>query len=114
MNRDDEPDVADLVIADIAEKKRMGIAKYGVPLRARNGRDGLVDLYQELLDAVQYVRQVLREREEPSEPLRTLSVRKNPTGSFSPTTVFNVTRHVMQALTQLRDAGLITFEDVEP
>ena len=115
-NRDDEPDIADLVMADLAEKKRMGIAKYGVALRARNGRSGLIDLYQELLDAAQYVRQVIREQETTNEPLRTLIVwprSSNGTEGRRKVMIHNVTRHVMQALIQLREANVITFEDAQ-
>lgn len=41
----------------------MGVQKYGTPLQAHNGRDGLVDLFEELIDAVQYCAQVLIERD---------------------------------------------------
>lgn len=115
VNREDEPDIADLVIADIVEKKRMGIAKYGVPLRAFNRRSGLVDLYQELLDAAQYVRQELRERDaETRERLNPVFV--TATGDFTETGppmlhMVHVTRHVMQALLQLRDAGVIDIAE---
>lgn len=54
--------IAEEVIEDLRERMRQGTAKYGTPLQAFNGRDALVDLYQELLDAVQYLRQVIDER----------------------------------------------------
>lgn len=54
--------IADLVIADLKERKKFGLAKYGTPLQANNGRDGLQDLYEELLDAVQYLKQVIEEQ----------------------------------------------------
>lgn len=56
------PKIVDLVIADMAEKSERGKAKYGTYLQAHNGRDPLVDCYQELLDACQYMRQVLYEK----------------------------------------------------
>lgn len=59
--------VWELVIEDMRERDRMGRAKYGVPLQAHNGRDPLVDLYQELLDAAVYVRQALEERKTTKE-----------------------------------------------
>ena len=59
----DRPAIQDLVLADVAERKRIGIERYGTPLQGFNGRDALVDLYQELLDACVYVRQVLFERD---------------------------------------------------
>lgn len=52
-----------LVVRDMVERDRVGRERYGVPLRAFNGRDGLRDLYEELLDAVVYLRQVLEERD---------------------------------------------------
>jgi len=53
--------ITDMVIADLVERKEFGTAKYGEPLMAFNGRDPLVDLYQELIDAVMYVRQYMTE-----------------------------------------------------
>lgn len=42
------------IMDDLEARARMGEAKYGQRLRAHNGRDALVDLYQELLDAAVY------------------------------------------------------------
>ena len=56
------PAIWPLVIQDFEKRNEVGTAKYGVPLRAGNGRDPLLDLYQELLDAVVYLRQALEER----------------------------------------------------
>lgn len=53
--------ITDLVIEDLIERKEFGTAKYGEPLMAFNGRDPLVDLYQELIDAVMYTRQYMEE-----------------------------------------------------
>ena len=52
-----------MVRADLEERERVGIARYGTPLQPHNGRDALVDLYQELLDACCYVRQLIAERD---------------------------------------------------
>jgi hypothetical protein len=57
------PHIQDLVMADIAERKVQGIAKYGTALQGFNGRDALKDAYQEALDLVQYLRQALYERD---------------------------------------------------
>lgn len=54
----------DLVIQDMQQRDQVGRERYGTPLQAFNGRDALVDLYQELLDAVVYCRQLIEEREE--------------------------------------------------
>lgn len=55
--------VWDLVIADMTERDQIGRQKYGTPLQAGNGRDPLVDAYQEALDLVVYLRQAICERE---------------------------------------------------
>lgn len=57
----DRPHIADLVIADIQERKEQGIAKYGTPLQPFNGRRPLTDAYQEVLDLGQYIRQAIEE-----------------------------------------------------
>ncbi len=51
-----------LVVADMYERDRVGRARYGMPLRAGNGRDALVDAYQEALDLAVYLRQAVEER----------------------------------------------------
>lgn len=45
-----------LVAADMLTRHEFGVAKYGVPLVASNGRDHLADAYQEALDGVVYLR----------------------------------------------------------
>ena len=52
-----------LVRADLEERERIGVERYGTPLRIFNGRDALVDAYQEALDLVCYLRQHLAEQE---------------------------------------------------
>lgn len=58
----DGPPIVDLVMADLAERKRVGIERYGMPLRAFNGRNSLVDAYQEALDLCVYLRQAIEEQ----------------------------------------------------
>jgi hypothetical protein len=53
----------ELVMEDMAERDRVGRQRYGTPLQAFNGRDALVDAYQEALDFVVYLRQVIAERD---------------------------------------------------
>lgn len=53
----------DLVIADMRERDHVGRQRYGTPLQANNGRDALVDAYQECLDLAVYLRQVIEERQ---------------------------------------------------
>lgn len=59
----EQPAVWDLVRADMRVRDHVGRARYGTPLQPHNGRDALVDLYQELLDAVVYCRQAIFERD---------------------------------------------------
>lgn len=57
------PDVQAAVIRDIHARRELGIRRYGTPLQPHNGRDGLRDLYEELLDSVCYLKQLLLERD---------------------------------------------------
>lgn len=59
----DRPAVWDLVIADMKARDQVGRQRYGTPLQPFNGRKALIDLYQELLDAVVYCRQAIYEAE---------------------------------------------------
>lgn len=60
----DGPSMHDLVIEDMRGRKDFGLTKYGSLLQAHNGRDALKDLYDELLDAIVYTRQLIEERGE--------------------------------------------------
>jgi hypothetical protein len=53
--------VLDLVKMDLIARAETGNERYGTYLETHNGRDALWDLYQELLDASMYVRQVIGE-----------------------------------------------------
>lgn len=55
-------DVWLLVLKDMEERRRTGIEKYGVPVRADNGRDHLIDAYQEALDLCVYLRAEIERR----------------------------------------------------
>ena len=63
--RNDNPAIWDLVIADMHERDMMGEKKHGTRLQPFNGRDVLVDAYQESLDLVVYLRQAIYERDNP-------------------------------------------------
>lgn len=60
--RGDGRPVWDLVVDDMRERDNLGRARYNTPLRTRNGRDALVDAYQEALDLSVYLRQEIEER----------------------------------------------------
>lgn len=47
----------DWLIADMKERHELGVKKYGVALQVQNGRDPLVDAYQETLDLLVYTQQ---------------------------------------------------------
>ncbi len=55
-----------LVIEDMKHRRRVGIERYGTPLQPGNGRDALVDAYQEALDLAVYLRQAIEERDNAS------------------------------------------------
>lgn len=59
----DHPPIIDLVTRDLAARAIQGHAKYGCLLRGFNGRNALVDAYQEALDHAMYLRQALYEAE---------------------------------------------------
>ena len=54
-------DVWKLVISDMIDKRSSDVAKHDKPLLAHNGRNLLVDAYQEILDAAVYLRQKIQE-----------------------------------------------------
>lgn len=55
-------DVWSMVMADMADRRNVGIERYGTSLQPHNGRDALVDAYQEALDLAVYLRQAIEER----------------------------------------------------
>ena len=57
------PPLWELVIEDMKKRDHVGRDRYKTPLQANNGRDALQDLYEELLDAAVYTKQVMVERE---------------------------------------------------
>lgn len=56
-------DVAALVHMDIEARIAKGVATYGERLTSHNGRDTLLDAYQEALDLSMYLRQLIYERD---------------------------------------------------
>lgn len=57
-----EGDVWLLVLKDMEDRRQHGIEKYGKPVQPFNGRDPLIDAYQEALDLCVYLRQAIEER----------------------------------------------------
>jgi len=60
----DKPAVWSLVMRDMTERDIFGAEKYGTRLQPGNGRDFLLDAYQEALDLVVYLRGAIYERDE--------------------------------------------------
>ncbi len=61
--RNEHPAVWPLVLADMRQRDLLGRTRYGTPLQPHNGRDALVDAYQECLDLAVYLRQLIYERD---------------------------------------------------
>lgn len=57
----DGPEIVDLVVDDMWQRKELGMQRYGTPLRPFNGRDALWDAYEECLDLAVYLRQTIEE-----------------------------------------------------
>lgn len=57
-------DIYPLVLEDIKARVEAGKQKYGTVLQANNGRDALMDAYQEAIDLVMYLRQKIEEGEQ--------------------------------------------------
>lgn len=57
------PAITDLLITDLQVRDAIGVQRYGKRLCGNNGRDALVDAYQEQLDALKYLRQAIWERD---------------------------------------------------
>jgi hypothetical protein len=58
-----EERVLDLVIQDLNTRAVEGYKKYGTFLMTHNGRNALMDAYQEVLDLAMYLRQLITEME---------------------------------------------------
>ena len=52
---------AKTVSRDIDARMDLGKQKYGTELRSHNGRDSVLDAYQEVLDGMIYIRQAIHE-----------------------------------------------------
>jgi hypothetical protein len=61
--KNDLPAVWPLVIEDMTHRDQLGAMRYGTRLQPHNGRDALIDAYQEALDLCVYLRQAIYERD---------------------------------------------------
>lgn len=53
----------EIVMQDMEARNKLGISKYGKPLTPFNGRDSLIDAYEEVLDLAVYLRNAIIEME---------------------------------------------------
>lgn len=67
--------ITDLLIHDLIERQLLGTQRYGEPLMAFNGRDPLVDAYQELIDLLVYLRQHFEENKVEKAAIMALMLR---------------------------------------
>ena len=58
----EDVDITELLIHDLKSRSEMGKEKYGEVLKPFNGRDALIDAYQEVLDLAVYFKQLIFER----------------------------------------------------
>lgn len=56
QSEDNKAKTLRVMVEDMQKRHEFGVHKYGVPLVAKNDRDHLSDAYQELLDAIVYLR----------------------------------------------------------
>ena len=95
-------DLWPLVVKDMEDRDRLGRARYGIPLRPQNGRDALVDAYQEVLDLSVYLRQEIEERRMLDDALE--AARKVPGfEKVTPATLDRVITSLLDAVTTQRD-----------
>ena len=52
------------IAEDTEARIRLGEKKYGTRLKANNGRDAMLDLYQEVLDGCNYAKQLVIENKD--------------------------------------------------
>lgn len=54
----------DYIAEDTEARIRLGEKKYGTRLKSHNGRDAMLDLYQEILDGINYSKQLVVENKD--------------------------------------------------
>lgn len=101
----------DLVIADMKERDESGSKKYGTRLRAFNGRNALIDAYQEALDLAVYIRQEIEERDTKSAAQATFEFIKIHPGSSQALTLDDYQRRA-RSTAQYPDPVEHTFPNV--
>lgn len=57
-----QTDIGQLVLIDIQARIDAGYEKYGTKLQSHNGRNALIDAYQEAIDLCMHLRQAIEEQ----------------------------------------------------
>lgn len=73
--------IGEAVCDDLEARLKFGLEKYGFPLETHNGRDALMDAYQESLDALNYTGQHRIETIEARDPNDTTSRNRTVTAN---------------------------------
>lgn len=68
--------VVPLVLDDLEARRALGVLTYGGELHTFNGRDALIDAYQEALDLSVYLRQAIAERDAAPDELSRTAARE--------------------------------------
>lgn len=61
--KNDHIDIQSLVLEDVRARRELGIERYGTALQPHNGRDMLLDAYEEALDLAICLKGVIVERD---------------------------------------------------
>jgi hypothetical protein len=68
------PEILQAVVEDFEARIQLGISRYGHPLQTHNGRDAVLDAYEELMDAAHYLKQAYLEGKSPKMRLAYICV----------------------------------------
>ena len=93
------------LIQDLQARVEVGIKQYGMPLETNNGRDALMDCYQEMLDGAMYMKQFMMERGSTFlEFERAIRKWSNDRGLIEGTTVIKQYQKLLEEYEELGDA----------
>ncbi|APG24082.1 hypothetical protein [Syntrophotalea acetylenica] len=93
-------DVLPEVIADLQSRDALGRQKYGTTLQTHNGRDPLMDAYQEQLDHCMYLKQALMERGTPEVVYNWPAVKFSQTNSQA-----DQFAHILSEIDEINEIG---------
>ena len=92
-----EQDLWPLVIKDMEDRDKLGKAKYGIALRPHNGRNALIDAYQEVLDLSVYLRQEIEEQQSLVAALEVL----HQVPGFEKSTISDIGKSLIQLIEKI-------------